>query len=46
VPVENGDVVVWGGPSRLVFHGTAPLADGEHPLAGRCRINLTCRKAL
>jgi alkylated DNA repair protein (DNA oxidative demethylase) len=37
--------VVWGGPSRLFFHGVAPLADGEHPLFGRQRINLTFRKA-
>jgi alkylated DNA repair protein (DNA oxidative demethylase) len=43
--LEHGDVVVWGGPSRLVFHGVAPLADGEHPLLGRRRINLTFRKA-
>ena len=39
------DVVVWGGPSRLFFHGVAPLADGEHALMGRQRINLTFRKA-
>ena len=44
--LESGDVVVWGGASRLVFHGVAPLADGRHPLTGRCRINLTFRKAL
>jgi DNA oxidative demethylase len=44
--VESGDVAVWGGPARLVYHGVAPLADGEHPLTGRCRINLTFRKAL
>jgi DNA oxidative demethylase len=43
--LEHGDVVVWGGPSRLFFHGIAPLADGEHPLLGRLRINLTFRKA-
>lgn len=43
--LEHGDVVVWGGPSRLVFHGVAPLADGEHVLLGRRRINLTFRKA-
>ena len=43
--LEHGDVVVWGGPSRLFFHGIAPLADGEHPLLGRQRINLTFRKA-
>jgi len=41
----HGDVVVWGGPSRLVFHGVAPLADGEHELLGRQRINLTFRRA-
>ena len=45
VPLAHGDVVVWGGPSRLFFHGVAPLADGEHPLLGRQRINLTFRKA-
>lgn len=44
--LECGDVVVWGGPSRLAFHGVDPLADGEHALTGRCRINLTFRKAL
>ena len=43
--LEHGDVVVWGGPSRLVFHGVAPLTDGEHALLGRQRINLTFRKA-
>jgi alkylated DNA repair protein (DNA oxidative demethylase) len=44
-PLRHGDVVVWGGPARLVFHGVAPLADGEHVLLGRQRINLTFRKA-
>jgi alkylated DNA repair protein (DNA oxidative demethylase) len=44
--LESGDVVVWGGPARLAFHGVAPLAEGEHRLTGRCRINLTFRKAL
>jgi DNA oxidative demethylase len=43
--LEHGDVVVWGGPSRLFFHGVAPLADGEHPMLDRMRINLTFRKA-
>jgi alkylated DNA repair protein (DNA oxidative demethylase) len=46
VALESGDVVVWGGPLRLVYHGVAALADGEHPLTGRRRINLTLRKAL
>lgn len=40
----HGDVVVWGGASRLAFHGVAPLADGEHALLGRKRINLTFRR--
>jgi DNA oxidative demethylase len=44
-PLQHDDVVVWGGPARLVFHGVAPLADGEHALLGRQRINLTFRKA-
>jgi DNA oxidative demethylase len=43
--VESGDVVVWGGPSRLSFHGVAPLRDGIHPLTGTVRYNLTLRKA-
>jgi alkylated DNA repair protein (DNA oxidative demethylase) len=40
----HGDVVVWGGASRLAYHGVAPLADGEHALLGRKRINLTFRR--
>ena len=44
--LESGDVLVWGGPARLYFHGILPLTDGEHPLTGRARINLTFRKAL
>jgi DNA oxidative demethylase len=43
--LQHGDIVVWGGPARLVFHGVAPLADGEHALMGRQRINLTFRRA-
>ena len=41
----HGDIAVWCGPSRLFFHGVAPLAEGEHALLGRQRINLTFRKA-
>ena len=40
----HGDVVVWGGPSRLAFHGVAPLAEGEHAHLGRRRVNLTFRR--
>ncbi|MBV9653117.1 MAG: DNA oxidative demethylase AlkB [Acetobacteraceae bacterium] len=46
IPLEHGDVVAWGGPSRLWFHGVLPLRDGDHPSLGRCRINLTFRRAL
>jgi len=42
--LESGDVVVWGGPARFVYHGVAPLKDGQHPLTGVSRINLTFRK--
>jgi alkylated DNA repair protein (DNA oxidative demethylase) len=42
--LEHGDVVAWGGPSRLFFHGVAPLVEGEHAVMGRQRINLTFRK--
>jgi alkylated DNA repair protein (DNA oxidative demethylase) len=41
--LESGDVVVWGGGSRLAFHGVATVPAGEHPLTGACRINLTFR---
>ena len=42
--LQHGDIAVWGGPARLAFHGVAPLADGEHAVLGRQRINLTFRK--
>jgi DNA oxidative demethylase len=45
VPVVHGDVVVWGGPARLRYHGVMPLKTGLHPLAGGYRFNLTFRKA-
>lgn len=45
VPLVHGDVVVWGGPSRLRFHGVQPIKAAQHPLLGALRINLTFRKA-
>lgn len=45
VPLAHGDVVVWGGAARLRYHGVLPLAQGDHPLLGAQRINLTFRKA-
>jgi DNA oxidative demethylase len=46
VLLQHGDVVVWGGPARLTFHGVLPLKEGCHPMLGRYRVNLTLRKAL
>jgi alkylated DNA repair protein (DNA oxidative demethylase) len=45
VQLAHGDVVVWGGPARLRYHGVLPLKEGHHPLVGDHRINLTFRKA-
>ena len=46
VPLRHGDVVAWGGASRLFHHGVLPLGGGVHPLLGARRVNLTFRKAL
>ena len=43
--LEHGDVVVWGGESRLFYHGIQPLKPGDHPVAGAFRYNLTFRQA-
>lgn len=45
IPLAHGDVVVWGGQSRLNFHAIAPLKMNTHPVLGACRYNLTFRKA-
>jgi alkylated DNA repair protein (DNA oxidative demethylase) len=45
VPLAHGDVVVWGGPSRMRYHGVLPIRDGAHPLTGARRYNLTFRVA-
>jgi DNA oxidative demethylase len=45
VPVRHGDVIVWGGPARLRYHGVRALNEGEHGSLGRQRVNLTFRKA-
>lgn len=45
VRLSHGDVVVWGGPARLRYHGVTPLKPGHHPQVGGHRINLTFRKA-
>jgi alkylated DNA repair protein (DNA oxidative demethylase) len=45
VPVMHGDILVWGGPARLRYHGVVPVKDGFHPAFGSFRYNLTFRKA-
>lgn len=45
VMLEHGDVVVWGGASRLFYHGILPLKPGHHPTTGEVRFNLTFRRA-
>jgi DNA oxidative demethylase len=45
VPLQHGDVVVWGGPARLHHHGVLALKDGHHELLGSQRLNLTFRRA-
>lgn len=45
IELQHGDVVVWGGRSRLHYHGVLPIKPGHHPLLGDCRLNLTFRKA-
>lgn len=46
VRLLHGDVVVWGGPARLHFHGVDTLREAHHGLTGELRFNLTCRRAL
>lgn len=45
VALTHGDVVVWGGPARLAFHGVDVLEAQYHPLTGPLRYNLTFRRA-
>lgn len=43
--LEHGDVLVWGGKSRLNYHGVRTIKAGEHPLLGPYRFNLTFRRS-
>jgi alkylated DNA repair protein (DNA oxidative demethylase) len=45
IPLVHGDVLVWGGPDRLRYHGVLPLKAGHHAALGDQRINLTFRQA-
>ena len=44
IRIQHGDILVWGGPARLIYHGVAPIAFGTHPLTGPFRINITFRR--
>jgi len=45
IDLSDGDVVVFGGPSRLFFHGVRKLKASHHEIFGASRWNLTFRKA-
>ncbi len=45
IALHHGDVMVWGGPTRLSFHGVDILQNGMHMATGACRYNLTFRQA-
>lgn len=43
--LHHGDVVVWGGPARMTFHGVDTIAKSNHDDTGELRFNLTFRSA-
>jgi alkylated DNA repair protein (DNA oxidative demethylase) len=45
IKLASGDVLVWGGPSRLAYHGVRDLKPGTDQLTGPFRFNLTMRRA-
>jgi len=45
IPLQHGDVVVWGGKSRRYYHGVQVVKPNKHPVLGALRCNLTFRKA-
>ena len=45
VRLESGDVVVWGGPARLAYHGVREIKPGTDELTGAIRYNITFRRA-
>jgi DNA oxidative demethylase len=42
MPLHNGDVLVWGGPARLTYHGVSPMRSAQIDTQ---RFNLTFRRA-
>lgn len=45
IPLQHGDVIVWGRAARRYYHGVLTLKPGQHPLTGPYRYNLTFRRA-
>jgi alkylated DNA repair protein (DNA oxidative demethylase) len=45
IALHHGDIAVWGGATRLAYHGVMPLKEGHHPRLGGYRINMTFRRA-
>jgi alkylated DNA repair protein (DNA oxidative demethylase) len=45
IQVVSGDVIAWGGPARLAYHGVRDIKPGTDALTGAFRFNLTFRRA-
>jgi alkylated DNA repair protein (DNA oxidative demethylase) len=45
IPLTSGDVIAWGGPARLAYHGVRDIRPGTHELTGPTRFNITFRRA-
>lgn len=45
IPLQHGDVLVFGGPARHCRHGVARVPAARHGLLGARRVNLTFRRA-
>ncbi len=43
--LADGDILVFGGPARLMYHGVDRLVGPPHPILGERRINVTFRAA-
>jgi alkylated DNA repair protein (DNA oxidative demethylase) len=43
--LQHGDVLVFGGPARLAFHGVGNLSMRSRQLSAKHRFNLTFRRA-
>lgn len=45
IPLHSGDLLIFGGPARRLYHGVKKIEPQSHPLTGDIRYNLTFRKA-